>query len=192
MRLSAPGRLRRSRNGSLPLLRACAAVTVCVQFFYKAADFVERPSCRFNNAMPSLWSRRLLVNQQRARITTAAASAGSVQSTFRGPVQDYIETTLQAKLSPKHLLVENESHHNIRDESHFHALIVSDAFSGMALLDRHRLVNSLFMDADSKLKFHSLRITARSPEQWVENPEVPAKPRCTGGGDGRPTDLSLF
>ncbi|CAE6948362.1 unnamed protein product [Symbiodinium sp. CCMP2456] len=63
---------------------------------------------------------------------------------FRGPVQGHIEERLTSELRPLHLEVVNESHGKKSDESHFHVLIVSEAFEGLKPLARHRLVNGLF------------------------------------------------
>merc|ERR1712146_827862 len=106
-------------------------------------------------------------------------------STFRGPVQEHIEIRVQQALQPTHLQVTNESHGRITDESHFHVLVVAKAFEGLKPLQRHRLGNQLFTDEAGALKFHSLRITAKLPEQWVEDKAVPVAPKCTGKGDGR-------
>ncbi|CAE7944843.1 unnamed protein product [Symbiodinium sp. KB8] len=89
---------------------------------------------------------------------------------FRGPVQGHIEERLTSELRPLHLEVVNESHGKKSDESHFHVLIVSEAFEGLKPLARHRLVNGLFTREDGSLKFHSLRITAKTPAMWEEEP----------------------
>ncbi|CAK0804756.1 unnamed protein product, partial [Prorocentrum cordatum] len=103
---------------------------------------------------------------------------------YRGPVQ---------ALKPLHLEVANESHGRAQDESHFHVLVVAEAFEGIRPLQRHRLVNQLFTDEAGQLKFHSLRITAKTPGAWAEDQTAPAAPKCTGRGDGRgPTDASAL
>ncbi|CAL1142716.1 unnamed protein product [Cladocopium goreaui] len=104
---------------------------------------------------------------------------------FYGPVQKHIEERLQSELQPLHLEVKNESHGRKSDESHFHVLVVSKAFDGLKPLQRHRLVNGLFTAEDGSLKFHSLRITAKTPAMWEQDPSVAARPKCTGKGDGR-------
>lgn len=110
---------------------------------------------------------------------------------FRGPVQGHIEERLTSELRPLHLEVVNESHGKKRDESHFHVLIVSEAFEGLKPLARHRLVNGLFTREDGSLKFHSLRITAKTPAMWEEDQSSLSRPKCTGKGDGRTaTDAS--
>ena len=83
-------------------------------------------------------------------------------------------------------------HGNIEDESHFHVLIVAPAFEGQALLDRHRAVQTLFTDDAGRLKFHALRITAKTPAQWAKTQSIPAAPQCSGGDGRKPTDSSQF
>mmetsp|Transcript_51577 Transcript_51577/g.149779 ORF Transcript_51577/g.149779 Transcript_51577/m.149779 type:complete len:146 (-) Transcript_51577:49-486(-) len=112
---------------------------------------------------------------------------------YRGPVQEHIEAKVQEALKPLHLEVANESHGRATDESHFHVLVVSEEFNGLKALERHRLVNQLFTGEDGALKFHSLRITAKTPEVWAKNQTAPEAPKCTGKGDGRsPTDASAL
>lgn len=84
------------------------------------------------------------------------------------------------------------SHGRIEDESHFHVLIVSVAFEGQALLDRHRAVQALFTDETGRMKFHALRITAKTPAQWAQTQVVPAAPKCAGGDGRKPTDTTQF
>eukprot|EP00812_Abedinium_dasypus_P013885 NODE_7393_length_443_cov_160.605670.p4 GENE.NODE_7393_length_443_cov_160.605670~~NODE_7393_length_443_cov_160.605670.p4 ORF type:complete len:90 (+),score=33.38 NODE_7393_length_443_cov_160.605670:3-272(+) len=85
----------------------------------------------------------------------------------------------------------NESHGQITDESHFHVHVVCEAFEGLSRIARHRLVNKLCSGGDGALKFHALRLTVRTPEQWDKSAAPPEAPKCTGRGDGRgPTDLS--
>uniref|UniRef100_A0A7S3V1W0 BolA-like protein n=1 Tax=Aplanochytrium stocchinoi TaxID=215587 RepID=A0A7S3V1W0_9STRA len=111
---------------------------------------------------------------------------------FLGPVQQHIEKTLQEALNPTYLQITNESHGRKEDESHFHVLVVSKVFEeNKSLIEKHRRVQSLFTDEEGKLKFHSLRITAKTPEQWEKSNKVQAAPKCTGKGDGRaPTDVT--
>lgn len=101
-------------------------------------------------------------------------------SSFSGPRQQWIEARLRAELAPIDLSVVNESHGRKEDESHFLVVIISDAFDGKKLLERHRMVNAALTD-DGTLPFHSLRITAKTPTESVT---VPPAPKCAGG-DGR-------
>ena len=84
-----------------------------------------------------------------------------------------------------HLEVKNESHGAIENESHFHVLIVAEAFEGMRMLEQHRRINAVLTGGDSELPFHSLRITSKAPTQWAGSQAVPAAPSCKGG-DGIP------
>eukprot|EP00924_Labyrinthula_sp_SR-Ha-C_P000957 snap_masked-scaffold_7-processed-gene-9.23-mRNA-1 protein AED:0.06 eAED:0.06 QI:0/-1/0/1/-1/1/1/0/117 len=112
-------------------------------------------------------------------------------SVFRGPVQEFIEKKILDALKPTFFQVTNESHGRIEDESHFHVVVVSDDFNGLSLIKRHRLVNGLFSDETNNLKFHSLRLTTKTPEQWAKGSEISKAPKCTGKGDGRnPTDVN--
>lgn len=43
-----------------------------------------------------------------------------------------------------------------------------------------------------QLKFHALRITAKTPAQWARAQSVPDAPKCAGGDGRGPTDVSLF
>ena len=65
----------------------------------------------------------------------------------------------------------------MEDESHFHVLVVAESFEGQPLLARHRAVQALFTDAGGQLKFHALRITAKSPAQVRSAP--PASHLCS-------------
>mmetsp|Transcript_15978 Transcript_15978/g.34585 ORF Transcript_15978/g.34585 Transcript_15978/m.34585 type:complete len:222 (+) Transcript_15978:83-748(+) len=104
---------------------------------------------------------------------------------FRGPVQEHIEEVLTREFQPTHLQVVNESHGKQSDESHFHVVVVSGAFENVGKLARHRMVSKHFTNDDGALKFHSLRITAQTPDAWAANSKLAAAPKCTGKGDGR-------
>jgi len=74
-----------------------------------------------------------------------------------GPVGQQIEQRLQQAFSPTYLEVIDESHRHAghagahpEGESHFRVVIVSDAFAGKPLVQRHR---------------NALAITARTPEE---------------------------
>jgi BolA protein len=106
-------------------------------------------------------------------------------ASFSGPRQRSIEERLTEVFAPVHLEVLNESHGRKQDESHFKVVIVSDSFAGIRLIARHRAVNQSLLDGDGALPFHSLSIAAaKTPEEWSQNQDVPASPKCAGG-DGR-------
>lgn len=122
--------------------------------------------------------------------TFSRMASSSSRSAFVGPVQTFISKQIEQNLAPAQYSVQNESHGRVEDESHFHVLVVSKAFEGQSRLERHRAVQSLFTDDAKQLKFHSLRITARTPEEHEKKQTVPKAPGCTGKGDGRhPTNI---
>jgi BolA protein len=98
--------------------------------------------------------------------------------------QQSIQEKLSAALAPVHLDVENESRmHNVPAgwETHFKVVIVSDAFEGLGLVDRHRRVNAALAD-ELKTGLHALTIRALTPTQWsVEGAAGFQSPPCLGG-----------
>lgn len=99
------------------------------------------------------------------------------RAAFRGPMQDVVESKLVGAFGSTAVhAVENESHGAIENESHFHVHVVSDSFTGISLLKRHRLVNAALTGDDGELPFHSLRITAQTVAQVP-----PTAPKCKGG-----------
>jgi len=82
-----------------------------------------------------------------------------------------IEHKLRTALQPLRLEIEDESHkhagHAGARESgggHFNVTIVSAAFSGLGLLQRHRLVYDALGDT-MRREIHALSIRALSPEE---------------------------
>ena len=85
-------------------------------------------------------------------------------------VRARIEATLQENLQPERLIVLDESHQHAghqpditgTGETHMRVRIVSEKFSRMSRLDRHRAVNALLkpeMDAG----LHALAVEAYAP-----------------------------
>lgn len=66
---------------------------------------------------------------------------------------------IQQGLACEHIQVEG-------DGRHFEALIVSGAFEGKALLQRHRLVYQALGDRMEKI--HALSMKTLTPEQWAK------------------------
>lgn len=99
-------------------------------------------------------------------------------------MQDKIQEKLTAALNPLHLDVENESYkHNVPkgSQTHFKVVIVSDAFEGLSLVDRHRRVNEALRD-ELKKGLHALSIKALTPAQWQEQQGQSFQtPPCLGG-----------
>jgi BolA family transcriptional regulator, general stress-responsive regulator len=85
-------------------------------------------------------------------------------------VRSRIEATLDHNLSPERLEVIDESHHHAghqpditgTGESHMRVRVVSERFSGLTRLQRHRLVNDLLKpELDAGL--HALAVEAAAP-----------------------------
>ena len=86
---------------------------------------------------------------------------------------------LQA-LSPSHLEVINESHGHggyfPGKESHFKVVLVSAAFTGLRLVQRHQKVYAAVGDLMSAGKIHALAIHAYTDSEW--SGVAPASPAC--------------
>jgi BolA protein len=100
-------------------------------------------------------------------------------------IQQQIEQLVRERFEPLHLEVDNESHmHNVPagSESHFRVVVVSEAFVGKALLQRHRAVNSA-LAAQLAGGVHALALHTMTPEEWfAKGGTAPASPPCEGGG----------
>jgi BolA family transcriptional regulator, general stress-responsive regulator len=92
-------------------------------------------------------------------------------------IQKTIEAKLSRAFSPERLIVVNESHlhaghHHVESghhatfdgsgETHFRVRIVSQRFSGMSRIERHRAVNEL-LAAELKAGLHALAIEPAAP-----------------------------
>jgi len=95
-----------------------------------------------------------------------------------------IEGKLGEALRPAHLEVINESSmHSVPpgSETHFKVLVVSDAFEGLGLVDRHRRVNQILAD-ELRSGVHALSIRALTPSQWGGGgADGFVSPECLGG-----------
>lgn len=100
-----------------------------------------------------------------------------------------IHTAIEQKLldafKPVFLDVINESaNHNVPagSESHFKVVIVTPAFDGMRLLQRHRAVNAVVAEELAE-KIHALALHTYTPSEWYEYyaEKPPASPKCFGG-----------
>ncbi|KAJ1626880.1 bola protein [Pavlovales sp. CCMP2436] len=115
------------------------------------------------------------------RVMSSAAAAAAAPAP--GPVAASIAQKLAAALAPLHLEVLNESDgHNVPrgSETHFKVVVVSAAFEGTKLIDRHRVVNSALAD-ELASGVHALSIVAKAPSQWTEGAAVSPSPNCMGG-----------
>lgn len=88
-----------------------------------------------------------------------------------GEVQGRIAAKLTDAFAPKRLEVTDESaahagHAGAREggESHFHVLIVAEAFTGKSRLDRQRAVNAALAE-ELAGPVHALRMTVRAPSE---------------------------
>ena len=104
-----------------------------------------------------------------------------------GPVAASIETKLRAAFSPAQLLIENQSdqHSGPRGrESHFKVVVVSEQFTGLSLVQRHRAVNGALAE-ELRGGVHALSIEALTPAQWAARAgAVQPTPPCLGGSKG--------
>ncbi|MFZ1181107.1 MAG: BolA/IbaG family iron-sulfur metabolism protein [Herbaspirillum sp.] len=76
------------------------------------------------------------------------------------PTPELIKNTITAGLACSHLEVEVEG-----DGRHFSAVIVSDAFSGKRLIQRHRLVYAALGDR-MREEIHALSMQTLTPEEF--------------------------
>ena len=99
-------------------------------------------------------------------------------------LHETIVDKLTSALHPEHLDVENESRmHNVPAgaETHFKVLVVSAAFEGLTLIDRHRKVNAVLAE-ELKRGLHALTMRTLTPAEWAEQEGGPFKsPPCLGG-----------
>lgn len=101
-----------------------------------------------------------------------------------------VRETIERKLTEgvagmRHLEVINESdRHNVPpgSESHFKLVLVADAFEGVGLLARHRLINTL-LAAELAGPVHALTLHAYTRAEWeARMGKAPMSPPCLGGG----------
>ena len=85
-------------------------------------------------------------------------------------MENRIKTKITEKLAPLALEVENQSAlhagHAGDDgsgESHFHLMVVSEAFGGMSRVARHRMIFEIL--AEEMKTVHALSIMAYSPSE---------------------------
>jgi len=96
-----------------------------------------------------------------------------------------ITKRLNAAFTPAYLSVVDESHqHSVGKDaqSHWNIVVVSDVFTGLNRVKRHRAVYSALAEeiADG---IHALTMKALSPKEWDPSQEDPSNPspRCLGG-----------
>ncbi len=100
-------------------------------------------------------------------------------------MKNAIETSLREAFSPTVIDVEDETHnHNVPEDaqSHFKVTLVSDAFDGLPLLRRHRMVNKV-LEGDIRNNIHALALHTMTPQEWfAKGGQSPESPPCLGGG----------
>ena len=96
-------------------------------------------------------------------------------------LQPQIEARLREAFQPEYLEILNESHMHSgpATESHFKVVLVSPAFEGMKLIQRHRAVNAALKDLLAQ--FHALALHTYTPQEWAQKGHAPASPPCQGG-----------
>lgn len=99
-------------------------------------------------------------------------------------IQNNIEQKLLRHFEPVHLEVVNESHqHNVPrgSETHFKVVLVSPAFSGERLINRHRSVNKILKEELAE-QIHALALHTYTDTEWQGlYGESPSSPACMGG-----------
>ena len=99
-------------------------------------------------------------------------------------IQNSIEQKLMAHFDPAHLEVINESFmHNVPSgaETHFKVVLVTPAFSGERLINRHRAVNKVLKEELAD-QIHALALHTYTHDEWTAlYGESPDSPSCLGG-----------
>lgn len=86
------------------------------------------------------------------------------------PRVSLIRERISASLNPTRLEIEDESHKHVGHPGaaagggHFNVLVVAEAFAGVPLIKRHRMVYDAVGDAMEK-EVHALSIKALSPDE---------------------------
>lgn len=97
-------------------------------------------------------------------------------------IENKITAVLKEGLQPKVLELTNESFmHNVPEgsESHFKAVIVSAAFEGKRMVQRHQMV---YQTMGTLMKeIHALALHTYTAEEWAEKSDAPDSPKCHGG-----------
>jgi BolA protein len=85
-------------------------------------------------------------------------------------MEQRIKTVITENLAPEMVEVKNKSHlhaghagDNGTGESHFHLIVVSNAFEGKGKVERHRMVFSILQEEMKTI--HALEIKAYSPSE---------------------------
>jgi BolA protein len=129
--------------------------------------------------------RAVYLNSVASNRPVADFDPGSVWETRDMSLQQSIEHKLTASLQPTHLEVINESHrHSVPpgSETHFKVVVVSPAFSGQRLVQRHQSINAL-LASELAGELHALSMETLTPDEWTARAGTTLQsPPCLGGG----------
>lgn len=105
-----------------------------------------------------------------------------------GPLATRIHDRLRDALEPQHVELVDESHMHSgpAKETHFNLVVVSEAFAGKRLLQRHRLVYDA-LDAELRDGVHALTMKTLTPDQHAaagDGAAANVSPACRGGSKG--------
>ena len=93
--------------------------------------------------------------------------------------QQLLEQALAA-LEPQFLEVLDESHMHSRGlETHYKAVIVSEAFTGLNAVKRHQKVYACLGGLMGQI--YALALHTYTPQEWQVQGVAPASPTCLGG-----------
>ena len=100
-----------------------------------------------------------------------------------GMLERILSQALEAALNATQFELVNESHgHNVAkgSETHFRAVVVSEAFIGLSRVRRHQLV---YQAAAIALEqgVHALAMQCFTPAEWSDSPSRLSSPPCLGG-----------
>lgn len=93
-----------------------------------------------------------------------------------------ISERLNNSFQPSHFELVNESFmHSVPkgSESHFKAVIVSEAFAGKRLVQRHQLVYAAMGEVMKEI--HALALHTFTEEEWKGKGKAEDSPKCKGG-----------
>ncbi|WP_158379680.1 BolA/IbaG family iron-sulfur metabolism protein [Candidatus Williamhamiltonella defendens] len=102
-------------------------------------------------------------------------------------IQDHIKQKLDKEFKPVYLDVINESHLHrapVGSESHFKILMVSNQFSGLKALERHRMVYDILEEEFNHSGVHALALHLYTLKEWEEALQVELiSPPCVSRKD---------
>ena len=102
-------------------------------------------------------------------------------------MQDLLAQTIESKIREhievQHLQLLNESqrHAGPATDSHYNLTVVSEAFSGQAVVRRHQQIYRI-LSQELEGPIHALALHLYTPAEWKEkNMQSPDSPDCKGG-----------